>query len=430
MLSVSKKTRAGRLTIASYLALALFVVCSVVAGLFSASLLSDGGAGFVDGLINCTTGGSILGTIIFYVLVAICVCFTIVAIVKAKKSGRKGIVRHLFEFVLMMLVILFLFVLVASYKKPIAEYVVGLFEGAAASVLALIQALAFVLAIIFFSIYLICQILTFVEILQSTKDDESAYLDGDPNTLTEEDMRQIIREELARYYGSKKEEPKEEPEEEKQSEEKPEEEPKEEEKAEEPVVEEGAQEEPVVEEPVVEDAVIDAPVEEKSEIMKQLDVLHLRPEDLDGNGRVSFCERLLVVDEELLEIYNTLKNKLLSYGLNSRLSASGDTFRLHRQTFAKITVSGKKIKIYLALDPKDFQDSTIPFVDVGHKKSFEQIPFAFKVKSGLSIRRALELIEATMEKAGIVQVNEPETFDYAHELVDALKEIRDGGKAE
>ena len=91
--------------------------------------------------------------------------------------------------------------------------------------------------------------------------------------------------------------------------------------------------------------------------------------------------------------YNELKNEILSYGVKSRISNSGDTFRLHRKTYVKITIAGKSLKLYFALDPKDYKDSTIPFQDAGEKNAYAEIPFVFKVKSELSMKRAKQLIQ-------------------------------------
>ncbi|MCQ2802896.1 MAG: hypothetical protein MJ225_04450 [Bacilli bacterium] len=119
--------------------------------------------------------------------------------------------------------------------------------------------------------------------------------------------------------------------------------------------------------------------------------------------RLSFGERLLQSDKELQNLYNELKNEILSYGVKSRVSANGDTFRLHKKQYIKITVAGKSLKLYFALDPKDYANSTIPVQDASGKSLYEEIPLCFKVKSGLSVRRCKELIQATMDKDGLEQ---------------------------
>ncbi len=119
--------------------------------------------------------------------------------------------------------------------------------------------------------------------------------------------------------------------------------------------------------------------------------------------RIGFAERLLKSDKELHELYNELKNEILSYGVKSRISAVGDTFRLHKKMYVRITVAGKSLKLYFALDPKDYEGSTIPVQDASNKEMYAEIPLVFKVKSGLSVRRCKDLIQAVMEKDNLEQ---------------------------
>jgi len=119
--------------------------------------------------------------------------------------------------------------------------------------------------------------------------------------------------------------------------------------------------------------------------------------------RLTFGERLLQSEKDVQNLYNELKNEILSYGVKSRVSAVGDTFRLHKKMYVRITVAGKSLKLYFALDPKDYENSTIPVQDASGKALYEEIPLVFKVKSDLSVRRAKELIQATMEKDSLEQ---------------------------
>ena len=119
--------------------------------------------------------------------------------------------------------------------------------------------------------------------------------------------------------------------------------------------------------------------------------------------RIPFTERMLSADKEMQENYNELKNEILSYGVNSRVSNSGDTFRLHRKTYIKITIAGLSLKLYFALNPDDYKDSTLPIQNAGHKGIYEEIPLVFKVKSGLSMRRCKQLIQDVFDKNGFEQ---------------------------
>lgn len=133
--------------------------------------------------------------------------------------------------------------------------------------------------------------------------------------------------------------------------------------------------------------------------------------------RIPFPERLGQADKDVKANYNEIKAEALSFGLKSRLSNSGDTFRLHTKTYLKITVAGKGLKIYYALDPKAFEDSPIPLKDVSHKNIYKEIPGCFKVKSTLSVKRAKQLIAEACEKDNLEQ-GKPEIKNYAAEMKD------------
>ena len=207
-----------------------------------------------------------------------------------------------------------------------------------------------------------------------------------------------------------------------------------------PVVAEEVKEEPVIEkEPIVEEVKeeakpepVPAPVEKKviygsidfwqvaRTVWPQLDnpkplpkeekaVIVPEPaqeEEEEGwnrNKRQPFFIRVITAETETKVNYNELKNEILSYGVKARLSRGGETFRLKDKKYVKIYLVGKTLKVYLALSPEDYKDSTIPIEDVGHRPNYAEMPLLFKVRSPLSVRRCKELIKAAMEKDGLSQ---------------------------
>ena len=186
------------------------------------------------------------------------------------------------------------------------------------------------------------------------------------------------------------------------------------------VVEEVKEEEPVVEEPAPqpepEPVVEEAPVEEQPAEEPQPEPAPAPvPEEKKPIIRIPFTERMLNADDEMKNNYNELKNEILSYGVNSRVSNSGDTFRLHRVTYIKITIAGLSLKLYFALNPDDYKDSTLPVQNAGHKGIYAEIPLVFKVKSGLSMRRCKQLIQDVMDKNGLEQ-GEIKDINWVEEL--------------
>lgn len=178
--------------------------------------------------------------------------------------------------------------------------------------------------------------------------------------------------------------------------------------------------EPVVMEEPKEEEIIDIPlrVEEPEEEMMPLEE---QPEDgdmfdsLNKKQRESFLERILKAELETKANYNEIKNEALAYGIKARLSRTGEIFRLHKKKYMKIFLVGKTLKVYLALSPEDYKDSTFPIEDVGHRPAYAEIPLLFKVRSGLSVRRCKELIKAAAEKDGL-EKKEFEGVNWVSEL--------------
>lgn len=175
------------------------------------------------------------------------------------------------------------------------------------------------------------------------------------------------------------------------------------------VVEEVAEEEPVEE--VADNE--ENPLEEESEA-----------EDNEAVApkakivRIPFSTRIENMREDMRANFNELKADILSYGVKSRVSNSGDTFRLHTKTYVKMTIAGNSLKLYFALDPNDYKDSTLPISDASSKAIYKETPLVFKVKSPLSVRRAKSLIADAMAKDGLVQ-KEIVNKDYIQEIIDA-----------
>ena len=117
--------------------------------------------------------------------------------------------------------------------------------------------------------------------------------------------------------------------------------------------------------------------------------------------RVSFETKLKKSDKDLKNKYKSLQEELTSYGVKSRISFNGDTYRLHKVEYAFITIRGKSIKLYLKLNPKKYKNSPIPVKDESNKKKYASTPAVIKVKSDLSLKRAISLIADAMNEAKI-----------------------------
>jgi len=152
------------------------------------------------------------------------------------------------------------------------------------------------------------------------------------------------------------------------------------------------------EEKPVEEKKIEPLKEEKIEVVNvsnQLKALKI--------NRIPFSTKLKNADKDITEKYKIIKDALEGYGLKGRVSFEGDTYRLHRVEYCFITIRGKSLKVYYRLDPKAYENTTIPVKDEGDKKKYVEVPCILKVRSNLSAKRAIELVDDTMSKAGILR---------------------------
>ena len=157
-----------------------------------------------------------------------------------------------------------------------------------------------------------------------------------------------------------------------------------------------AQEEEVVEKP--EPMIFENVPEEPKEAPKPAEEPEMA-EDADGSfknlsgrrRRIPFESGLKHCSKETREYYKSLVGALHNYKISGRMSIPGETYSFKRERLVFITLAGKTLKVYFALDPKEFEGSTIPVKDSSDVKKYEQTPAYLKIKSGLAARRAISL---------------------------------------
>ena len=96
----------------------------------------------------------------------------------------------------------------------------------------------------------------------------------------------------------------------------------------------------------------------------------------------TFENKLAQSKDKLKSYYSTIKNLLLSYdGVKSRISMPCDTFRLGADIIAKITIDGKLLKLFLALNVDTYDKDVLGFTYKGNLKSYSDVPLCFLLKS-------------------------------------------------
>ena len=179
---------------------------------------------------------------------------------------------------------------------------------------------------------------------------------------------------------------------------------------EEPVTEETAVvEEPVAKEPAAE-PVPEEPAQEEAE--EEEDETEAAEGDEFDNALVttvtgtkvfvqyrrSFTARLIQADDEIKDIYNTVRNALLTVsGVKERTSWNYNSINRGRKQFAKINANRKSLILYLALSPSNIEDK-YRFRDVSEKKRYKDVPVRYKITGSRSLQYALELIDQAADK--------------------------------
>lgn len=263
----------------------------------------------------------------------------------------------------------------------------------------------FVLAAVAFILFAAAPVLNLIaNVTEEVKDEKKADEPEEeeaPAGLTEEQVREIVRDELGKA---------------KPEEEKPEEDKGIDEEAVREIVREELSHYEVVEEEKPEPEPEPEPEEEKPEPEEEEPEGGEDAPEEQGEGgpedpfsklrtkrrRASFETKLKNSEYDLRHKYYDLRDYIKSYGVKNRISIPGDTFSAHRERLVFLTINGKHIKACFALDPADYADSPIP-VEPNTAKKYDGLPLTFKIKSNLSFRRALKLVDDLMAKKGIVK---------------------------
>lgn len=114
-----------------------------------------------------------------------------------------------------------------------------------------------------------------------------------------------------------------------------------------------------------------------------------------------------------------MANRLRGYEkVNNRISWKYSSFRAGRRPFALMAVNGKTLCLYLALDPASDEAVKFRLRDVSAKKQYAAFPAMLKIRSALSVRRALFLIDGLADRLGLtvrgknVRAVDPGAFAY------------------
>ncbi|MDE7161153.1 MAG: hypothetical protein K2N65_00170, partial [Anaeroplasmataceae bacterium] len=130
--------------------------------------------------------------------------------------------------------------------------------------------------------------------------------------------------------------------------------------------------------------------------------------------RRTFAEKMKNAPADLKQLYNILKNEFMKYkGVSNRLTNSYDCFYIGRNQVAKLSLTKKKMKVFLAVDPNAYPEKQFPHKDVSEKKAHSRTPYYTMVKSQLSVKRVSKVILDLMDSNGLLINPGYKPVDYA-----------------
>lgn len=133
-----------------------------------------------------------------------------------------------------------------------------------------------------------------------------------------------------------------------------------------------------------------------------------------GRQKRTFIDKIKKASPELKQIFNIVKNEFMKYsGVTNKLTNSYDCFYLGRKQVAKLSLTSKKVKVYLAADPNKYPERQFPHKDLSSKKSQVRTPYYTLVKSQLSVKRINKVYADVMAENNISVNPDYKPIDYA-----------------
>jgi len=183
-----------------------------------------------------------------------------------------------------------------------------------------------------------------------------------------------------------------------------------------PAVEEVVAEEiaPATEEPAPTEEVVEQPAPAVEETVEQ-PVAEVAPVEEKVSYIKSYLAKLSLTRDTSKKGYSRVKNTLLSYAkVKSRISWKEENFRMGRKTVAKLTVKGRTVVLYLAVDPASV-DAKYTVADASKQASKASVPCMYKLSGVRRFKYACDLIEKMFADMGVAKVGN-ENVDYCKHL--------------
>lgn len=125
----------------------------------------------------------------------------------------------------------------------------------------------------------------------------------------------------------------------------------------------------------------------------------------DGDGlKKSFSAQLIQSSDDVKVWYFELKNCILCYEKTKvRMHWNNEKFYIGRNNVASLTLRGKQLCLYLALNADDYSDN-FPVKSSTSEVYREATPCLFRIRNSKSVQKAKELISLMMADYGVMYV--------------------------
>ena len=137
----------------------------------------------------------------------------------------------------------------------------------------------------------------------------------------------------------------------------------------------------------------------------------------DKTASLSFLQKIVRLEENVKGYYNAIIDKFVSMRKTTiRPSSKYTTIRHKGELIAKLTIRGKTLSLFVALNPADYDFGYYFQKDMSNVKNYAKTPCLVKIKSDRGLKRALMLIDSLVDKIGI-------EYKSRYTKIDAIKEI-------
>ena len=135
----------------------------------------------------------------------------------------------------------------------------------------------------------------------------------------------------------------------------------------------------------------------------------------DTSNFTAFENKIYNASNIVKYYYSELKNTLLSYKkIKCKQSNAGDSFRQGNNLVARITFNGNKLRLHLALNPKDYNVNDYNHYSMINVNAYKEVPLTLEITGRRDLINSAKLIQDAMGSKFVVYLdNKREYFDYA-----------------